>query len=85
MGDPFDAVFEAMGPVIERVDAPLVTGAVMVSMLDAIHQGVAHQHIVMGHVDLGPQDFVTLGKFTGPHAAEQVEVLSRSCDHGMGY
>ena len=41
VGDAFDGVALAVRPVVHRVDAPLVAGAVMVGVEDAVHDRVA--------------------------------------------
>ena len=47
----------------------------MVLVADAVHHRVAHLHVVVLHVDLGPQHARALGELAGPHAPQQVEVL----------
>jgi len=61
--------------VVHGVDAPLVACAVVLCMADAVQRGVAHDHIGRGHVDLGAQYLLTIGKFARAHAPEQVEVF----------
>ena len=51
MSDFFDGVFEAVRPVVHWVDAPFVTGSRVRGMEDAIHDGVAHVEVWVGHVD----------------------------------
>ena len=75
MGDAFQRVGDAMGVVVHRVDAPLVTGANMVRAADAVDGWVAHVHIGRSHVDLGAQHHRAIGELTVPHACEQVKVL----------
>ena len=45
----------AVREVVHRIDAPLVAGAVMLGVQDAVHHRVAHVQIGRGHVDLGAQ------------------------------
>ena len=79
-----------MREVVHRVDAPLVAGAVMGGMADAVDGGVAHHDIGGSHVDLGAQNVLAVFEFTGLHAAEEVEaffggaVAPRGGDAGLG-
>ena len=41
MGDALDGVGLAVGPVVHRVDAPLVAGVLMLGVQDAVHHRVA--------------------------------------------
>ena len=75
MRDAFQRIRHAMGIVVHRIDAPRVARAVMGCVQNAIHDGVAHEHIAGGHIDFGTQDVRTFLEFTGPHAREQVEVF----------
>ncbi len=75
VGDPFDGVLQAMGPVVSGVEAPLVSRVVMRSMNDAVHDRVAHVHVRVGHVYLGPQDPFPFGIIACPHSLQQLEVL----------
>ena len=75
VGDVFDAVALPVCEVVHGVDAPFVAGAVMVRMLDAVEDGVSHEHVGMGHVDLRPQYFFTVLVFAGLHIGEELEVF----------
>ena len=75
VGDALDGVALAVGVVVHRVDAPLVSGAVMAGVQDAVHDRIAHVEIRRGHVDLGAQGARAIGELAGSHALEQVEVL----------
>ncbi|MDT4857438.1 hypothetical protein FQZ97_918620 [compost metagenome] len=75
VGDAFDGVRLAMGEVIARVDAPLVTGLVVVGMADAVEDRVAQVHVRRGHVDLRPQRARAVRELASLHAGEQVQVL----------
>ncbi len=70
-----DCVGLPVRPVVRGVDAPLVTGVVVVAEADPVHDGVAHLHVLVLHVDLGPQHLGPLCELAGTHPAEQVEVL----------
>jgi len=75
MGDALQGIRKAMGEIIHGIDAPLVPGAVVVGLADAIEGGIAHDHIRMGHVDFGPQHMGAVFEFPAAHALEQVQVL----------
>ena len=77
MGDALDRILDRVGEVIQRIDAPFVALAVVADMLDAVDGRVAHVHVGAGQVDLGAQRLFAVGKLTGAHAAEQVEVFLR--------
>ena len=65
----------AVREVVHRIDAPLVAGAVMLGVQDAVHHRVAHVEVGRRHVDLGAQGARAVGELAGLHAREQVEVL----------
>ena len=73
--DFFERVRLPMRVVVHRIDAPLVAGAVMLGMQDAVHHRIAHVQVRRGHVDLGAQHARAVGKLAGAHALEQVEIL----------
>ena len=75
VGDPLQGVRDAVGEVIHRVDAPLVTGLVVVSKLDAIDDGIAHHHEGGCHVDLGAQAGAAFGHLAALHLGKQRQVL----------
>ena len=75
MGDAFNGIRLTVGEVIVGVDAPLVTGLVVMGMTDAVHDRVAQVHVRRGHVDLGAQHTLAVFKLTGGHAGEQIQVL----------
>ena len=55
VGDVLDGIRLAVGVVVHGVDAPLVAGAVMRGVQDAVHDRVAHVEVGRGHVDLGAE------------------------------
>ena len=75
VGDALDRVALPVGVVVHRVDAPLVSRAVVFGVDDAVHDRVAEEHVRMGHVDLRAQDLRAVGELSGLHALEEVEVL----------
>ena len=75
MGDAFYGVALAVRPVVGGIDAPAVAGAEMRGVADPVHHRVAHQHVLMRHVYLGPQYPGAVGEVTGPHPPQQIQVL----------
>src|SRR5262247_218616 len=64
-----------MGIVVHRINAPRVARAVMGYAENAIHDGVAHEHVAGGHIDFGTEDVGPIPELTGPHARKQIEVF----------
>ena len=75
MGDAFDRVAQAVGPVIGRVDAPGVARPVMAHATDPVHEGVAEEQVGIDHVDPGSERAGAVRKLAGPHPPEEFEVL----------
>ena len=66
----------AVREVVHRIDAPLVAGAMMLGVQDAVHHRVAHVEVRRRHVDLGAQRARAVGKLARLHALEQVRFSS---------
>jgi hypothetical protein len=75
MADALDAIGQAVRPVIRRVDAPLVAGAVVVDPADPVHHRVAQVQVRRAHVDLRAQHVRAVLVLAIPHAAKEGEVL----------
>ena len=75
VGDVLDRIGLAVRVVVHGVDAPLVAGAVMRGVEDAVHDRVAHVEVGRGHVDLGAQHARAVGELAVLHAHEEVEIL----------
>ena len=75
MRDALDGVALSVCEVVHRVDAPLVAGAVVFGVQDAVHDGVAEVHVGRCHVDFGAEHAAAVRELTRLHATEQVEVL----------
>ena len=73
--DPFDGVGQAVGEVVERVEAPRVAAAVVRRVADPQQQRIAHDHVRVREVDLRAQHVRAVGELARLHAAQQVEVL----------
>ncbi len=75
--DALDRVRLPVRPVVRRVDAPLVAGAVMMGVEDAVHDRVAKVGVARGHVDLGAQHPRAVRELAGAHPPQEVEALLR--------
>ena len=75
VGDAFESVGEAVGEVVQGVDAPFVPPAVMGGVTDPIQNRIPHDHVGVGHVDLGPQNMFPVSELALLHAAKEVQVL----------
>src|SRR5690606_34902585 len=64
-----------MRKVVHGVNTPLVPRSVMMRMLDAIHYRIAHVHVGMRHVDLGPKYLFAVAILTRAHGGKQFQVL----------
>ena len=77
MGDAFNGIRLAVREIIHRVNDPIVSGSVVFDVLHPINHRVAHQHVVMGHVNLGPQNTLTFLALACFHFLEQAKVFLR--------
>ena len=75
VGDAFDGIGLAVRVVVHGIDAPLVAGAVMLGVEDAVHDRVAHVEVGRRHVDFGAEGARAIGEFAGLHAREEVEIF----------
>src|SRR3954471_24633044 len=75
VGDPFEVIAQAMGEIVERINAPGVAGVMVGDMANAVEQGIAQPDIRRSHVDLRAKAASAVRKFTGLHAREQVEIF----------
>ena len=53
----------------------LIAGAMMVNVTDAVEDRIAQVDVGRSHVDLRAEDVLAIGKFSGFHSAEQVEIF----------
>ena len=73
--DVLDRVRHAVRPVVGRVEAPRVAGAVVVRVPDPVHGRVAQVDVGRVHVDLRAQDMRAVRVLAGLHLAQQLQVL----------
>ena len=63
-------------PVVHRVDAPLLAGAVMRRLMDdAVHDRIAHVHVPVRHINLCPQRARPIWELAVLHPLKQIQVL----------
>ncbi len=62
VGDALDGIRLAVRVVVHGIDAPLVAGAVMRGVEDAVHDRIAHVEVGRGHVDLGAEHAAAVGE-----------------------
>ncbi len=73
--DVLERVRNAVRPVVGGIDAPVVAGAVVRGVADAVHGRVAHVDVGRGHVDLRAQHVLAVGELALVHFAEELQVL----------
>src|SRR5690606_11472841 len=67
-----------MGEVIHRIDAPLVERSMMGRFANSVDERVAHQDILVRHINLCSQHAGALLEIAFAHPGEECPVLSRS-------
>ena len=77
MRDPLERVRDRMREIVERIDAPLVAGAMVRRVPDSIDRRIAQVDVRAAHVDLQAQHVRAVREFAGAHPAEQRHVLFR--------
>ena len=73
--DAFNGIGERVRIVVGRIDAPRGAGPVVGGMADAIEHGVPQVDVRGCHVDFRPQDMGSVGEFSRPHPAEEIQVF----------
>ena len=72
MGDPFYRIGQAVGEIVQRINAPRVAGSVMTGVPNAVEHRIPHQHVLRRHVDLGPKHVLPILELSGPHSPEEI-------------
>ena len=73
--NPLDRIRLPMRKIVHGVDAPFVSGAVVIGVKDAVHHGIAQVEVRRSHVDFRAQSSRAIGKFAGAHALEEIEIF----------
>ena len=71
----FQRVRLAMRVVVHRINAPLISRAVMLGMQNAVHDRIAHINVWRRHIDFRPQHSRPIGKLSGLHALKQIQIF----------
>jgi hypothetical protein len=74
--DALDRVRHAVRPVVARVDAPGLAGAVVSGVADAVHHRVAQVDVAALHVDLRAQHVRAVGMLSLLHFFQQFQILA---------
>ena len=75
MSHMLDRIFQRMGEIIHRVDAPRAASIVMVRVQDAVEHRIAHVHVRGCKPDFCPQHRLAFLKFSTPHCSEFFEIF----------
>lgn len=75
VGDVFVGVFQRVGEVVHRIDAPSVAGVVVLCEHDAVEDGIPHVHVGGRHVDFGTEDGFSFGNLTIFHGGETFHIF----------
>ena len=73
--DAFQIIAQAMREVVERIEAPLRAGVMMLHMTDAVEQGIAQPDVRGRHVDLRAKRARAVGELAILHPREEIEIL----------
>ncbi len=73
--NPFDVIAERVRPVVHRINAPLVTGAMMGCVPNTVQHRIAQPDIGRVHVNLRAQCARPIGEFARFHSRKQVEIF----------
>ena len=84
MGDALYGVGLAVGKVVGGIDAPLVAGAVVGDLEDAVDDRVAHVEVGGRHVYPGAEHVGALVELPLPHPLEQGQVFLNLSGPGRG-
>jgi len=75
MGDSLNRIGNTVGIVVHGIDAPGITGTMVIDLFDPVDRRVAHVKVGRSHIDFGPQHPAALRKFTRAHACEQIQIF----------
>ena len=75
MGNVLQRIFNRMGKIVHRINAPFIPLAVMVGMVDPVDYRIAQVEIARSRIDLRPQRHTAVGKLTVFHAFKQRQIL----------
>ena len=73
--DAFDRIRQRVREIVHRIDAPRLTGAVMLGMTNAVEDRVAQIDVRRRHVDFRAQHVRAIRELASAHALEQIEIF----------
>ena len=73
--DAFNRIRLAVRKVVHRVNAPIIAGAVMLGVQNAIHHRIAHIQIRRRHIDLCAKSARAVREIAAPHALQQIQIF----------
>ena len=77
MRDALQVILNGVRIIVQRVDTPFITLAVVRNVLDAVNGRVPHIHVGAGKVYFGAQRLFAVCKLARAHAPEQIQVFLR--------
>ena len=78
MGDAFQRIFYGVCKGVHRVNAPFITGIVVVCTAHTVDCRVAHVDVRRRHIDFSAQHHAAVGMFAVAHFTEARQVFSRA-------
>ena len=75
MRDSLERIRDRMGEVVQRVNAPLIAGAMVRGVTDPVDRGIAKIDVRASHVDLEAEHMGAIGKFARTHPAKEGKIL----------
>ncbi len=75
MGNMLHGIFEGMGIVIHRINAPLGSCAVVGGVVNSVYHRIPHVKVAAGQVNFSPKGHFAVFKLSGPHSAEQIQAF----------
>ena len=73
--DPFDVIAERVRPIVHRINAPFVAGAMMRRVPDPIKHRIAQPDIRGVHVDLCAQRARAIRRLARFHSRKQIQIF----------
>ena len=64
-----------MGEIVHGINTPVVTGTMMLGVLDPVQGGITHIQVGRFHVDPGPKNMLSFPKLSRTHTPEEIQVF----------
>ena len=75
MGHSLNSIFDRMGKIIHRIDAPFVPGVMVSHMSHPVNNRVSHIDIRRSHIDLCSEHMAAIRKLPVFHSFKQVQIF----------